>query len=372
MTLNVQNGGAVIDSNGYNIGIGLPMVAAGTGGLTKLGTGTLCLSANNTYTGNTTISNGTLLLGNGTIAGSVAGSVLGNISIANGATLGIDHSNAVTIANNISGSGSVTKLAAGAATLTGTNTYTGRTTTQGGTLQLNGPGARNPILTGGGTDIQNGRTIEVFDYSGVGDTDPASGPGGIQALLTASYDTGKWDTGKFQSSTAVAAGTTLGWKDTGTQVIVMDTLPGDITLDGSVNALDLNILLAHYNTTGDTWATGDLNYDGKTNSLDLNILLAHYNTSLPAGSDVIGAGSLDPSEIRMLSGAGFTVTTPEPGTFALLAAALVGLLAYAWRKRQVKSTILPRKLGRRFNRRPSAGRSVGRPSDRRKIEEWLL
>ena len=72
----------------------------------------------------------------------------------------------------------------------------------------------------------------------------------------------------------------------------------------------MNILLAHYNTTGDTWATGDLNYDGKTNALDLNILLARYNTSLPPG----------------VSG---VTLFPEPGTLVLLAAGVFGLLAYA-------------------------------------------
>lgn len=53
--------------------------------------------------------------------------------------------------------------------------------------------------------------------------------------------------------------------------------PGDINLDGSVNAQDLSILLSHYGTAG-TASTGDLNGDGQVNAIDLSILLSHYGT----------------------------------------------------------------------------------------------
>ena len=226
---NISNSGAVVFNRSDSVTYSGAITGSGT--LVQNGSGTLTLTGAAAPGGNTTVSTGTLQVGNGLTTGSLAG----NITLANNANVTYNRSDAVSVTGNIGGVGSVTKVAAGTVTLSGTNGYSGLTTTKGGTLQLNGPGARNPILTGGGTDIQNGWTKEVFDYSGTGDTDPASGPGGIQALLTASYDNGKWDTGKFQSSTAVAAGTTLGWKDTGTQVIVMDALPGDITLDGSVN-----------------------------------------------------------------------------------------------------------------------------------------
>ena len=65
----VQAGGAVIDSNGNNITINLPLQhdpalgSAADGGLTKVGSGSLILNAANSYTGPTTISAGTLSLG---------------------------------------------------------------------------------------------------------------------------------------------------------------------------------------------------------------------------------------------------------------------------------------------------------------------
>ena len=94
---NVQNGGAIIDSNGHNITIAQPLLDAGTGGLTKQGAGRLTLSGANTYDGATVVSAGTLFVtgslgntsvtvesgatigGNGTLAGSLnfdAGSML--------------------------------------------------------------------------------------------------------------------------------------------------------------------------------------------------------------------------------------------------------------------------------------------------------
>jgi MYXO-CTERM domain-containing protein len=66
---NVRNGGAIIDTNGFNVTIAQALLhsnlvgdAAIDGGLTKLGVGTLTLTGVNTYTGNTSVSGGALAL----------------------------------------------------------------------------------------------------------------------------------------------------------------------------------------------------------------------------------------------------------------------------------------------------------------------
>ena len=72
----VRNGGEIIDSQGFNVTIGSAQLHTTNpsdnpidGGLTKVGSGSLTLLANNTYTGPTTISNGVLRLGGHILGG---------------------------------------------------------------------------------------------------------------------------------------------------------------------------------------------------------------------------------------------------------------------------------------------------------------
>ncbi len=61
LTVNVQSGGAVIDTAGFNATITKGLLdAGGGGGLTKNGLGTLTLSQTNTYTGATVVNGGGL------------------------------------------------------------------------------------------------------------------------------------------------------------------------------------------------------------------------------------------------------------------------------------------------------------------------
>ncbi len=64
VTTNVGNAGAFIDTNGFSVAVATSLVpdGASTGGLTKQGLGTLAMTAPNTYTGDTTVSAGTLEL----------------------------------------------------------------------------------------------------------------------------------------------------------------------------------------------------------------------------------------------------------------------------------------------------------------------
>ena len=69
----VGNGGAIFDTDGKNIAVTIGLKASGSGGLTKLGAGTLTLvSTNNTYTGATMIGGGCLAVsGDSTLTNAV-------------------------------------------------------------------------------------------------------------------------------------------------------------------------------------------------------------------------------------------------------------------------------------------------------------
>ena len=107
--INVQSGGAVIDSDTNTISIAQPLVDAGGGGLTKLGNGVLRLNGANTYTGATLVSAGALG-GSGTILGPVTvasgaklapgGSTIGTLSINNSLTFSSGSSALFRISND--------------------------------------------------------------------------------------------------------------------------------------------------------------------------------------------------------------------------------------------------------------------------------
>ena len=106
--------------------------------LIKARTGVLTLTGANIYTGVTTISSGTLQIGNG----GAGGSVVGNID--NESTLEVNCSDDWTYAGSISGAGALTKVGSGQLTLSNTNTYTGNTIINQGTLELSPTGELSP------------------------------------------------------------------------------------------------------------------------------------------------------------------------------------------------------------------------------------
>jgi len=80
---------------------GLAGVLSGTGGLNKAGEGTLCLKADNTYSGETLVTAGVLIVGRSTALGSTAGGT----SVADGAALEIDDQTVTGEALILRGSG---------------------------------------------------------------------------------------------------------------------------------------------------------------------------------------------------------------------------------------------------------------------------
>lgn len=150
LTLDVSSGAPSIDVTQSGRTLMISSIIAGNDGLTKNGVGTLRLSGDNTYTGGTVISAGTLQIGAGGTTGT-----LGTGAVTNNAALNFNRSGQITVGNVISGSGSVSNNG-GTLEITGNNTYGGGTFVNAGTLLLRadtggriGSGAVTVAGTGG-------------------------------------------------------------------------------------------------------------------------------------------------------------------------------------------------------------------------------
>jgi fibronectin-binding autotransporter adhesin len=216
-TLSFTNGGSILFGNtsahtliltGINTGINTLAARIGdnTGvtSVTKSGGGTWVLSGNSSYTGGTTVSDGLLQLNSSTALGSVNGALqVDGVLNLNGNSVGVGNlsggstgkiwnngpSNAVTFTigngnngggtyagvianNNGAGSGTValTKTGSGTITLTGSNTYTGATAINNGTLGAGGAGALGSGTTGTSQiTIANSGTLLLSGSSSVTD-----------------------------------------------------------------------------------------------------------------------------------------------------------------------------------------------------------
>jgi len=163
----VDNGGLLVNAVSAE---SMPGILSGTGTLTKSGASKLTLS-NNTLTGATTVSAGTIAYSsNATSAATLAVSAnttiqaastlslssYKTISVASGATLTIDSNGLnLSVPCNITGSGALTKIGNGLLTLSGSNNYSGTTTVSSGTLEL--AGASNTT----GNFIVNGGVLQI-------------------------------------------------------------------------------------------------------------------------------------------------------------------------------------------------------------------
>ncbi|PZE10171.1 hypothetical protein DMX10_27240, partial [Pseudomonas sp. 57B-090624] len=187
---------AIALSGGATVNTGADTTLSGVisgSSLTKTGASTLTLTGNNTYSGSTSVSTGTLSIASDANLGA------GTLNLANGTTLQITGTTtldnalaltglvtvnagaAATLSGTISGTGSLIKAGASNLTLSGSNTNTGTTTVSAGTLVVDGS-------TASATTVANGATLAGSGTLG-GDVVVQSGgtlsPGGAGvAILT--------------------------------------------------------------------------------------------------------------------------------------------------------------------------------------------
>ncbi len=337
----VAAGGAVINNNGFNVGISNNLLAASGspgGGLTTLGSGTLSLSGANNFTGPTCVAGGTLVVGNqnalqnstlnytnGTVLfsntitaytlGGLAGTVSLGLTNAGGTAIALTvGGNGVTntYGGGLLGAGSLT-LQAGALNLTNNNNYTGGTAITAGTLTVGGAGQ-----LGGGTYAGTISDSGAFNYnssaaqtlsgiiSGTGIL-TQNGPGTLTLSATDTY-TGATtvgggtllvsSSGSLASAVTVASGGILGGTGTFSNTV---SVTGGILAPGGVNSLGTNIF-ANNSASSLTLSGGTLLFDlpasgtvgdfigitGGSGALVLNgantLLLSAPNGQVPAGT----------------------------------------------------------------------------------------
>nr|WP_269791926.1 autotransporter-associated beta strand repeat-containing protein [Stenotrophomonas sp. Iso1] len=171
---------------------------SGSGMLRQFGSGTTTLTSNNSYSGGTEITAGTLEIGNGGISGSITGDVINN------AALAFNRSDDVAFAGNITGSGVLQQIGSGTTTLNGNNSYSGGTTVTAGALQV-GNGGISGAIAG---DVLNHGTLAFNRSDDVVFTGNISGSGAVRLLGSGS--TTLSGNNSYGGGTTITAGTLVG------------------------------------------------------------------------------------------------------------------------------------------------------------------
>jgi len=199
----VTLGSATLTTNGDGSDTTFSGTISGSGGLVKIGEGTLTLLGNNSYTGGTLLNEGTLAVGSNTALGT------GTLTLADGTTLQaaanrlalanamqllgdatVDtQSNTMTLSGSISGTGGLDKIGSGTLILTGASTYTGDTNVNEGVLTVNGSLVSAVSINSGGTLTGTG-TIGGLSVGSGGIVAPGNSIGTLRVAGDVSFDEG--------------------------------------------------------------------------------------------------------------------------------------------------------------------------------------
>ncbi|EIO4914346.1 autotransporter outer membrane beta-barrel domain-containing protein [Salmonella enterica] len=292
-------GSGDIDNSGVlKVGEGeLENILSGSGSLVKTGTGELTLSGDNSYSGGTTITGGTLTADHA--------DSLGSGDIDNSGVLKVGEGD---LENTLSGSGSLVKTGTGELTLSGGNDYSGGTTINEGTLVA-------ASTTALGTGLVDNNATLVLDVDG-----EVSAVGGItthsgattQLALGTSLDLG--DSALIQQD-----GSTLNVELNSDSVQPLIT-GGSATLGGDLVVSDASLQARASDAEFQSFKLMDMDSDisGDFTSLTMNL------TDQPDYLTVTGTiNPADASEYLLTEGLSWNATatsaTPAHGTFTLSA-----------------------------------------------------
>ncbi|HEY1790474.1 MAG TPA: autotransporter-associated beta strand repeat-containing protein [Verrucomicrobiae bacterium] len=157
----------------------------GYGTLSMNDSGTLLLdTTNNTYSGGTLVSSGTLQIGDGTITSGLGSGPVTN----NSAILAMPGTVTEIMSNAISGSGTLTESGSGNLILTASNSYSGHTTITSGTLHVQNASALGlstaPLINTGGGNLYVDANVNLLNPLTLGGNNVSleKGGGGVSAL----------------------------------------------------------------------------------------------------------------------------------------------------------------------------------------------
>ena len=251
--------------------------------LNKSGSGNLILTADNTFTGLTTISAGSLQLGNGGAIGLVGG----DISVGASGTLNLNRTDKLSYSKIFSGSG-VINLKTGQLELLASNTFTGSISLFNGTTLTIGSGGR---ITSSVAITNNG----LFEYNNSASTfalGAMSGTGTLSILANTVTQSG---TNTITGSVNIAAGSTYFFASGGS-LSSASAIANNGTLSFGTRATDFTLslpmtgsgsLISNVGLGRTLFLTGNNNYTGTT-----TITSGFVNVGNGGGSGLLGAGGV--------------------------------------------------------------------------------
>ena len=325
-----------IDVNGQSVTFATAFTSVG-GKLIKSDSGpiggisqTLILTANNTYSGGTTINSGRLKVGSGGNTGS-----LGTGGVINNSILEYNRLDLLEESNAISGGGELTQSGSGRLVLTGANTYAGVTTIISGSggIQV-GKGATSGSLGAGGV-VNNANLSfarsDVVTYadviSGTGSVTQA-GTGTLIFTNTNSYTGGTTiSSGTFQFGNGGASGNAGAGPILNNSHLVFNRSDGEeytyaITGTGDVTKAGAGTLV--FTNDGNTYSGGtiisggaiQIGNGGTTGRLGSGTVLNNSHLILNRSDDTNYAGSMTGTGDLIQSGTGAVTFSGNANTFS--------------------------------------------------------
>jgi autotransporter-associated beta strand protein len=286
------------------------------GTFTKTGAGVLTLSGANTYTGATTVNEGTLVFGkklgrsaassvtvgaNGGLgfgihesdttyfSKSEAAAVFNNpassgVTLTTGAGIGMDvDSVSVSVDQTevLSGSSSLVKSGSGSLILSGSNTYTGLTTVSAGDLVVNN--ANSLGSSAAGAVVLNGARLALSNATVTGESIAITGNGGTGSLGALRGDSGysKWAGPIMISGAATLTDTRIGALSNATLEV------SGVIDDG---ALDQRLIYRQSDSTAKIIVSGANTYSGPTSVAGGVVEISSFN-SVVGGSPSSSLGA---------------------------------------------------------------------------------